>query len=72
MPIARRPLPPPLHILLPPAGLFAAEAARIIDAHDVSEPLFMYVCFQNAHDPYEAPPAEMLSVGVARAPNLLC
>ena len=46
--------------------LFSAEADRVIRAHNASVPLFLYVAFQNVHNPYEAPPAGLVNVTVYR------
>jgi arylsulfatase A-like enzyme len=35
--------------------LFGAEAVRIIEAHDTSKPLFLYLAFTAPHTPYQAP-----------------
>ena len=38
--------------------LYANEARRIIAQHPAGEDMYMYLAFQNVHDPYEtAPPA---------------
>ena len=38
--------------------LYANEARRIIRQHPEGEDMYMYLAFQNVHDPYEtAPPA---------------
>ena len=34
---------------------FAAEAVRVIEAHDVAVPLFLYLALHNTHAPLEAP-----------------
>ena len=31
-------------------GLFAQEAARLVEAHDVSDPFYMYLAFMAVHD----------------------
>lgn len=36
--------------------LYAAEATRLIRAHDPRTPLFLYAAFQNTHAPYQCPP----------------
>jgi arylsulfatase A-like enzyme len=43
-------------------SLFTAEADRVIRAHNASAPLFLYVAFQNVHNPYEAPPVGLVNV----------
>jgi arylsulfatase B len=35
--------------------LYAAEAARVVMAHDPSRPLFLYQAWHDTHAPYEAP-----------------
>jgi arylsulfatase A-like enzyme len=35
--------------------MYAAEAARLIQAHDTSLPFFLYLAFTNVHDPKQAP-----------------
>ena len=35
--------------------LFVAEAARAIRNHPTAHPMYMYLAFQNNHDPYEVP-----------------
>ena len=35
--------------------LFGDHAVKLIDAHNVSAPLFMYIAFHNEHDPHQAP-----------------
>jgi arylsulfatase B/arylsulfatase I/J len=42
--------------------LFSGEADRVIRAHNASTPLFLYVAFQNVHNPYEAPPVGLVNV----------
>lgn len=37
--------------------LFTAEAVKVIGAHDVSEPLFLYLAYQAVHGPDQAPEA---------------
>ena len=37
--------------------LIAAESVRLIEAHDVSKPLFLYVPFNAPHSPFQAPPS---------------
>ena len=36
--------------------LLAEEASQLIERHDGSRPFFLYVAFNAAHDPYQAPP----------------
>ncbi|QJE97094.1 arylsulfatase B [Luteolibacter luteus] len=36
--------------------LLGADAVKLIDAHDSSKPLFLYLAFTAAHAPYQAPP----------------
>ena len=43
------------------ARTFAAEVVRIINMHNVSHPLFLYVPMQSVHGPWEAP-AESIAV----------
>ena len=38
------------------AFLYTQEAVRIIEQHDASKPLFLYLAYQNAHCPLEVPP----------------
>jgi arylsulfatase A-like enzyme len=35
--------------------LFADEAVRVIEGHDVAAPLFLYLAFTAPHTPYQAP-----------------
>jgi arylsulfatase A-like enzyme len=35
--------------------LFGADAVRVINAHDVKAPLFLYLAFTAPHTPYQAP-----------------
>ncbi len=35
--------------------LFGEDAVRLIDAHDTSKPLFLYLAFTAPHTPYQAP-----------------
>lgn len=35
--------------------LFSAEAVRVVEAHDTSRPLFMYLALHDTHAPLEAP-----------------
>ncbi|MBV9741087.1 MAG: arylsulfatase [Hyphomicrobiales bacterium] len=35
--------------------LLGADAVRLIDAHDINSPLFMYLAFTAPHTPYQAP-----------------
>ena len=35
--------------------LFATEAVRVIDEHDRSKPLFLYLAFTSPHTPFQAP-----------------
>ena len=37
--------------------LIAAESVRLIDQHDFSRPLFLYVAFNAPHSPFQAPPS---------------
>jgi len=37
--------------------LIAAESARLIEQHDFSHPLFLYVPFNAPHSPFQAPPS---------------
>ena len=37
--------------------LYTGEAARIIAAHPPDAPLYLYLAYQNVHDPYETAPA---------------
>ena len=39
------------------ANDFSARAKQIVDAHDPSTPLFLYLPFQSVHSPYEVPKA---------------
>jgi arylsulfatase A-like enzyme len=36
--------------------LFADEAVRVIEQHDTSKPLFLYLAFTAPHTPFQAPP----------------
>lgn len=36
--------------------LYGREAVRVVETHDTSKPLFMYLAFQTTHSPYEVPP----------------
>ena len=36
--------------------LLGREAVRVIDGHDASRPLFLYLAFTAPHSPYQAPP----------------
>ena len=36
-------------------SLFGAEAARVIEGHDASAPLFLYLAFTAPHTPFQAP-----------------
>lgn len=36
-------------------SLFGAEAVRIINSHDVKDPLFLYLAFTAPHTPFQAP-----------------
>ena len=47
------------------AFLYANETLRLLDAHDPSVPLFVYLAWNNVHDPNEAPPEY-----VARHPTI--
>lgn len=40
--------------------LYLAEFERIVATHPASEPLYVYFALQNAHDPYEHVPPELL------------
>ncbi len=35
--------------------LFGADAVRVINAHDITSPLFLYLAFTAPHTPYQAP-----------------
>ena len=37
-------------------GFYMAEAKRVLDNHDASDPLFMYFAHQLIHNPHEQPP----------------
>ena len=37
--------------------LIAAESVRLIEQHDFSRPLFLYVAFNAPHSPFQAPPS---------------
>lgn len=39
------------------AELYGGEAVRVVLAHDIARPLFLYLAFQEAHAPVEVPPA---------------
>ena len=43
--------------------LYGGEALKLIESHDTSKPLFLYMAFQNTHAPYECP-AEYLDPSV--------
>ena len=42
--------------------LLVNEATRLLAAHDPQDPLFLYVAFQNPHNPYEAPPPDIVDI----------
>jgi arylsulfatase A-like enzyme len=39
--------------------LFGDEAVRVIDRHDQSKPLFLYLAFTAPHSPYQAPQSDL-------------
>ncbi|MEM1165558.1 MAG: sulfatase-like hydrolase/transferase [Planctomycetota bacterium] len=41
--------------------LFGLEAVRLIDAHDQSDPLFLYVAFNAPHDPWQSKDSDLRS-----------
>jgi len=47
----------PLHEEGYSTELIAAESVRLIEKHDFSQPLFLYVPFNAPHSPFQAPPS---------------
>merc|ERR1719343_1578857 len=46
--------------------IFVQEFARILEAHPDDTPLYVYFAFQNAHDPYEHAPENLVAEYDAR------
>lgn len=42
------------------AAVFVAEFERIVKSHPEGAPLYVYLAFQNAHDPYESAPQNLV------------
>eukprot|EP00051_Salpingoeca_urceolata_P005611 m.74892 g.74892 ORF g.74892 m.74892 type:complete len:656 (+) comp14460_c0_seq2:182-2149(+) len=40
--------------------LFVDEAVRIVECHPPAQPLFLYLAFQNVHNPYDVPPPSLV------------
>lgn len=53
------------------AALFVETFGQILEDHPRGKPLYAYVAFQNAHDPYEQAPASQLRRQPAAAPTVL-
>lgn len=52
-------------------ALWGQAAVQAVEAHELPSPLFVHLCFQAVHEPYDAPPPGWRGPSAAAAPSAL-